>query len=72
MNQNDNDRLHAIAQELLLHAAAPELLEALRCALARLEVAERERHYDHKTFDSDSHDLAIDMARAAIAKATGE
>ena len=52
--------------------AAPDLLEALQCALARLEISERERHYDHKTFDSDANDLAIDMAVTAISKATGD
>ena len=52
--------------------AAPDLLEALQCALARLEISERERHYDHKTFDSDANDLAIEMAIAAISKATGD
>jgi hypothetical protein len=58
--------------ETRLNAAAPDLLEALRIALARLEVAERERHYDHKTFDSNANDLAIDKAIAAINKATGD
>jgi hypothetical protein len=52
-----------------LNAAAPELLQALQFALKRLEVAQMEQRYDHKTFDSHDHDLAIDMARAAIAKA---
>jgi hypothetical protein len=55
-----------------LNAAAPELLEALQVALARLETVVRERHYDHKTFDFDAHDLARDKAIAAITKATGE
>jgi len=53
-----------------LMAAAPDLLEALQFALERLDLAERELRYDHKTFDSKAHDLAIDKARAAIAKAT--
>jgi len=53
-----------------LNAAAPELLQALQFALKRLDLAERELRYDHKTFDSKAHDLAIDKARAAIAKAT--
>ena len=55
-----------------LLAAAPELLEALQFALARLEEVARERHYDYKTFDSDANDLAIDMACTAVTKATGE
>jgi hypothetical protein len=71
MNQNDNDRLHAIAQELLLHVAAPDLLVALRFALERLEEVRLEQRYDHKTFDWDGNDIAIDIARAAIYKATG-
>jgi len=56
----------------ILIGAAPELLQALQFALERLEEVARERHYDYKTFDSDANDLAIDNARAAIAKATGE
>ena len=55
----------------LLIAAAPEMLKALQFALERLEVAQMEQRYDHKTFDSDDHGLAIDMALAAINKATG-
>lgn len=55
-----------------LMASAPEMLKALQFALERLDAAERELRYDHKTFDANSHDLAIDMARAAITKATGE
>ena len=72
MNQDYKDRLHAISQELLLHTAAPELLVALQYALERLEVAQMEQRCDHKPFDSNAHDLAIEMARAAIAKATGK
>lgn len=56
----------------LLMAAAPDLLSALLLALDRLYAAERERRYDHETFDSNAHDLAIKKAIAAIAKATGE
>jgi hypothetical protein len=54
-----------------LHDAAPELLEALQFALERLEEVARERHYDYKTFDSDTNDLAIDMAQRAVKIATG-
>lgn len=57
---------------LRLKAAAPDLLAALLLALDRLYAAERERRYDHETFDSNAHDLAINKAIAAIAKATGE
>ena len=56
----------------LLIAAAPEMLEALKVALTRLEASARERNYDYKPFNNAAHDLAIDKARAAIAKATGE
>ena len=56
----------------LLMAAAPDLLSALLLALDRLYAAERERRYDHETFDSNAHDLAIKKTIAAIAKATGE
>jgi hypothetical protein len=71
MEQAYKNRLHAIAQELLLHAAAPDLLKALQFALARLEEAARERHYDYKAFDSDANDVAIIMAQEVIEKATG-
>jgi hypothetical protein len=55
-----------------LMASAPEMLKALQFALERLEEVRLEQRYDHKTFDWDGNDIAIDMARAAIAKATGE
>ena len=71
MEQTYKNRLHAISQELLLHAAAPDLLKALQVALERLETAERERHYDYKTFDSNANDVAIIMAQTVIEKATG-
>lgn len=56
-----------------LIAAAPDLLAALRCALADLEGALQAHHDgDPHGHDWKAHALSIDEARAAIAKATGE
>jgi len=55
-----------------LIAAAPDLLAALRCALADLEGAlQAHRDGDPHGHDWKAHALSIDEARAAIAKATG-
>ena len=51
-----------------LMAAAPELLEALRCALADLE-GSLAGYGEH---DWDAHVKSIKEARLAISKATGE
>ena len=57
-------RPNAYADARLL-AAAPELLDAMREMLHQFA--------DHEQYDEDGHDTAaINKARAAIAKATGE
>jgi hypothetical protein len=57
----------------LLIAAAPELLQALKCALAdlegSLEVNNNKQWYAH---DWKAHKQSIKDARVAIAKAIGE
>lgn len=56
-----------------LIAAAPDLLAALRCALADLEGAlQAHRDGDPHAHDWKAHALSIDEARAAIAKAEGQ
>lgn len=63
-----NDSYNPVADGTLM-AAAPELLEALKFALERLKIVERESDYDHRTFHQG---IAIDKAIAAINKATGK
>jgi len=69
MNQLNQQQLADAA----LIAAAPELLQALRCALADLEGA-LQAHFDGDPHGHDwkAHALSIDEARAAISKATGD
>lgn len=62
---NPSQRLDANAK---LIAAAPELLQALRCALADLE-GSLAGYGEH---DWDAHVKSIKEARLAISKATGE
>lgn len=66
------EQREAIADARLI-AAAPDLLAALRCALADLEGA-LQAHCDSNPHGHDwkAHALSIDEAHAAIAKATGE
>lgn len=52
----------------ILIAAAPELLQALKCALADLEGSLD----DYEEHDWDAHVKSIKEARLAISKATGE
>jgi hypothetical protein len=67
---NPSQRLDANAK---LIAAAPELLQALKCALAdlegSLEVNNNKQWYAH---DWKAHKQSIKDARVAIAKAIGE
>ena len=55
-----------------LIAAAPELLAALKCALADLEGSlQAHEQMDRLAHDWDAHKQSIDEASAAIAKAEG-
>lgn len=66
---NSNPSLNKIAMaDAQLIAAAPELLQALRCALADLE-GSLAGYGEH---DWDAHVKSIKEARLAISKATGE
>ena len=64
----DADTICEMDANARLIAAAPELLQALRCALADLEGSLD----DYEEHDWDAHVKSIKEARLAISKATGE
>ena len=62
------DKEETMRENARLIAAAPELLQALKCALADLEGSLD----DYEEHDWDAHVKSIKEARLAISKATGE
>ena len=70
--QSSNGINEAKANARLI-AAAPDLLEALECALADLEGALQAKEQGGiQAHDWKAHELSIEEARAAIAKARGQ
>ena len=71
---NSNPSLNEAAMaDAQLISAAPELLQALKCALADLEGSlQAHEQGDCHSHDWKAHQLSIEESRAAIAKATGD